>query len=279
VFAIVDDIAVKIAKPHVTEHYQLKNVQQMTWGSGKCSLTEAFVQQQKLCKAVRVRSRLYLVVPHQALQSYLQHSAMRDAVLPKGKPASETYAYSLEEITQMLNVLPEPAATIVAVAAFTDVRKGELRGFLWENYDGEQVLISQSFWRACTGAKDPTEQSTGSSHRPTCSTAGLAPSRVWQSSERIGVPQPRGQAYQSGCASSSSGRTSRHQSWNPVAWLACFSPRTGDESSPSRSFRQDDPKNLAALERNSYTGLLYQDSRLRSHVSDAAIRAISRICT
>lgn len=72
---------------------------------------------------------------------------MRDVVLPRGKPAGETYAYSLEEITQMLNVLPEPAATIVAVAAFTGVRKGELRGFLWENYDGEQVVISQSYWR------------------------------------------------------------------------------------------------------------------------------------
>jgi len=72
---------------------------------------------------------------------------MRDVALPKGKPADETYAYSLEEITQMLKVLPEPAATIIAVAAFTGVRKGELRGFLWENYDGDQVLISQSFWR------------------------------------------------------------------------------------------------------------------------------------
>jgi integrase len=72
---------------------------------------------------------------------------IRDVVLPKGKPAGETHAYSLEEIMQMLRVLPEPARTIVAVAAFTGVRKGELRGFLWENYDGEQVLISQSFWR------------------------------------------------------------------------------------------------------------------------------------
>lgn len=72
---------------------------------------------------------------------------MRDVVLPKGKPAGETHAYSLEAITQMLNVLPEPASTIIAVAAFTGVRKGELRGCLWEDYDGEQVLISQSFWR------------------------------------------------------------------------------------------------------------------------------------
>jgi integrase len=72
---------------------------------------------------------------------------MRDVVLPKGKPAGETHAYSLEEITQMLNLLPEPAATIVALAAFTGVRKSELRGLLWENYDGGQVLISQSYWR------------------------------------------------------------------------------------------------------------------------------------
>jgi integrase len=72
---------------------------------------------------------------------------VRDVVLPRGKTPGETHAYSLEEITLMLNVLPEPASTIVAVAAFTGVRKGELRGFLWENYDGEHVLISQSFWR------------------------------------------------------------------------------------------------------------------------------------
>ena len=72
---------------------------------------------------------------------------MRDVVLPKGKVAGETHAYSLEEITQMLHVLPESASTIVAVAAFTGIRKGELRGLLWENYDGQQVLISQSFWR------------------------------------------------------------------------------------------------------------------------------------
>lgn len=72
---------------------------------------------------------------------------MRDVVLPKGKPIGETHAYSLDEITLMLKLLPEPAATIVAVAAFTGVRKGELRGLLWEHYDGEQVLISQSFWR------------------------------------------------------------------------------------------------------------------------------------
>ena len=58
-----------------------------------------------------------------------------------------TYACSLEEITQMLHVLLEPAATIVAAVSFTGARKGELRGFRWEDFDGEQIRISQSYWR------------------------------------------------------------------------------------------------------------------------------------
>jgi integrase len=70
-----------------------------------------------------------------------------DVVLPQGKAPGDTHAYSLEEIHQMLNVLPEPAATVVAAAAFTGARKGEIRGFLWENYDDEELHISQSFWR------------------------------------------------------------------------------------------------------------------------------------
>jgi integrase len=72
---------------------------------------------------------------------------MRDVVIPKAKAAGDTFAYSLEEILQMLNVLPEPAATIVAAASFTGARKGELRGFRWEDFDGEQIRISQSYWR------------------------------------------------------------------------------------------------------------------------------------
>jgi hypothetical protein len=72
---------------------------------------------------------------------------MRDVLIPKARTAGDTHAYLLEEIWQMINILPEPAATIVAAAGFTGARKGELRGFLWENYGGEQIFISQSYWR------------------------------------------------------------------------------------------------------------------------------------
>jgi integrase len=73
---------------------------------------------------------------------------MRDVVLSKARPGGETYAYSLEEIMQMLDVLPEPASTIVAVAGFAGVREGELRGLLWENCDGKQLSITRSVWRS-----------------------------------------------------------------------------------------------------------------------------------
>jgi len=76
---------------------------------------------------------------------------MREVEIPKARPAGETHAYSLEEEVRMLAVLPEPAATIVAVAAFTGARKGEIRGFLWEGYDGYAIEVRQSVWRNHVG--------------------------------------------------------------------------------------------------------------------------------
>jgi integrase len=48
--------------------------------------------------------------------------------LPDAPEDDETYAYTLREIETMLAVIPEPAATICAVAAFTGLRRAELRG-------------------------------------------------------------------------------------------------------------------------------------------------------
>lgn len=78
---------------------------------------------------------------------YIGENPMHGAGIPSGRAPRETYAYSLEEIGGMLRVLPEPAATIVAVAAFTGVRRGELRGLAWENYDGMQICITRAYWR------------------------------------------------------------------------------------------------------------------------------------
>jgi integrase len=58
----------------------------------------------------------------------------------------ETYAYDLTEIQQMLSVMPEPAATIFAVAAFTGLRRGELQGLRWEDYEDGQIRVSRAIW-------------------------------------------------------------------------------------------------------------------------------------
>lgn len=47
----------------------------------------------------------------------------------------------------MLATLPKPAATVVAMAAFSGARKGEIRGFTWENYAGSEIQVEKSVWR------------------------------------------------------------------------------------------------------------------------------------
>ncbi|MGC1903059.1 MAG: tyrosine-type recombinase/integrase [Candidatus Acidiferrum sp.] len=61
------------------------------------------------------------------------------------------HAYSLDEVAAMLAKLPEPARTVVAVAAFTGLRHGEIRGLRWEDYDGESLQVERSIWRTHVG--------------------------------------------------------------------------------------------------------------------------------
>jgi integrase len=76
---------------------------------------------------------------------------MRDVSVPKGTPGKETYAYSLEEIQKMIRVLPEPARTIVAVAAFTGLRVSELRGLQWNDFTGDELRVTRTVWRTHVG--------------------------------------------------------------------------------------------------------------------------------
>lgn len=64
------------------------------------------------------------------------------------EPQSQTYAYSIEEVQRMLSVIPEPARTATATAAFTGMRRGEVAGLLWENFDSKKcyLFITRSVW-------------------------------------------------------------------------------------------------------------------------------------
>ena len=72
-------------------------------------------------------------------------------------PDFDGRAYTLEEIALMLTVLPEPSRTVVAFAAFTGLRAGEVRGLTWEAYSpggGTElgiVRVMHSVWRGRIG--------------------------------------------------------------------------------------------------------------------------------
>jgi integrase len=76
---------------------------------------------------------------------------VRDAVLPKAKAPLETHAYSLTEVLKMIELLPEPARTIVAVAGFTGLRRGELRGLEVGDYTAGVLTVRRSIWKTSVG--------------------------------------------------------------------------------------------------------------------------------
>jgi integrase len=98
-----------------------------------------------------LRYLLKIIFDHAIRMGLLNTNPVSSTKVPKRSDDEEienTYAYSVEEIQQMLRVLPEPARTAVATDAFTGVRCGELAGLLWENFDGtkESMQITRSVW-------------------------------------------------------------------------------------------------------------------------------------
>jgi len=75
-----------------------------------------------------------------------KNPARDTAIDPGAAEPQVTYAYSLEEVQTILSLLPEPAATAFAVAAFKGLRHGEIQGLLWENYSDGEMQISRSIW-------------------------------------------------------------------------------------------------------------------------------------
>jgi integrase len=72
---------------------------------------------------------------------------MVDVSLPSAREGSDTYAYSLEEVTAMLLRLSLRSAAVVATAAFTGLRKGEIGALRWEHYRGNLLYVEKSKWR------------------------------------------------------------------------------------------------------------------------------------
>jgi integrase len=94
-----------------------------------------------------LRSLLSGIFKHAIQQGYLNGpNPIREVGTPGAPEGKETYAYSLEEVLAIRQCLSDPAKTIVTVAGFTGLRRAELRGLLWENYNGSELSVSRSIW-------------------------------------------------------------------------------------------------------------------------------------
>src|ERR1700756_3397485 len=97
------------------------------------------------------RSLLSAIFRHAIQQGYLSGAnPIREASIPKAPEGEETYAYSLPEVLTMLRLLPDPARTICAVAAFLGLRRAEIRGLAWPDYTGEEIRVLRSVWESVT---------------------------------------------------------------------------------------------------------------------------------
>lgn len=112
-------------------------------------LLAAIARQTRLSRTSlkHIKALLSAIFKHAKRQGLLNGTnPIQDCSVPKGAEARETYAYSLTEITKMIAVLPEPASTIAALAGFTGLRKGELRGLGWKDLKDGCLFVSQSVW-------------------------------------------------------------------------------------------------------------------------------------
>jgi len=62
------------------------------------------------------------------------------------KTASQNYAYTLQEILEILARLAEPAATVFAVASFAGLRRSELEGLEWPDFHDGHRWVARSIW-------------------------------------------------------------------------------------------------------------------------------------
>ena len=86
-----------------------------------------------------------------AIDSYPYANPVTDVSTPKGLKPKAGYAYSLQESAAIIRAMPEPAKTVVMLAAFSGLRHGEIRGLKWTDVKGDSFQIQRSVWGTQVG--------------------------------------------------------------------------------------------------------------------------------
>ena len=72
------------------------------------------------------------------------------------RKSAPTRHATLDDVVAMIDALDEPAATVVAVAAFSGLRKSELQGLRWEDLKGNELHVQRTAWRT-TDVREQTK--------------------------------------------------------------------------------------------------------------------------
>jgi integrase len=78
----------------------------------------------------------------------------------------ETGAYSLDEIKAILNVLTGAMKVLIAVAAHTGLRRSEIIGLRWADYDGQTLRVRRNICFGERGEMSVEAPKTPASHAP-----------------------------------------------------------------------------------------------------------------
>jgi integrase len=88
------------------------------------------------------------VFRHAVAAGLREHNPVRDVLLPKSHKAKQpTPVYTLTEINTILAKIKHPARAAVAIGAYAGLRRAEIQGLRWEDYDGSVLDVKRSQWR------------------------------------------------------------------------------------------------------------------------------------